>query len=174
MEPSQETVLTQAERGGKIAKIRSMINEVFEISQELGLGNIFINEGFMELFLAEELGHTWNHRTQGVDAFVPDEEAGAEYKMRSSPNGYFQFHCLSPRKLDRLAENTSWVYFVTREQTEFTEIWRISMDALIPILNENVCKVDLERLIKKDKTKKGGHVAFSLNDLIELGAERVK
>ena len=91
-----------------------------------------------------------------------------------SPNGYFQFHCLSPRKLDRLAENTSWVYFVTRDKTEFTEIWRIPMDSILPILNENVCKVDLERLIKKDKTSKGGHVSFSLNDLIQLGAERVK
>lgn len=148
------------ERTEKIARLRDVIEEAYILSAELELGNIFYNEGFAEFFLSQDLGETWNMKTQGPDGFTP-EGLPTEYKMRSGPHGSFQFHWLSDNKLSRIKE-IEWVYFATRERTKFSEIWRIEMYKILPALHE------------ARTSNGGGHRSFSLAELVALGAVQVR
>lgn len=146
-----------AKRNKLVAKLRKHIQSAYELAEQLELGNIFYNEGFAEFFLAQDLGHTWNTKTQGPDGFDPIGHP-VEYKMRSANDVSFQFHWLSDEKIARLSE-TEFVYFATRNQTEFTGIYCIKMKDLMPSLLEN-----------RKTDRSGGHRSYSLNTLIELGA----
>ncbi len=153
--------MTNEERSQKIANIRKKINEIYELADELDLGNIFYNEGFLELFLAEDLGHTWNKKTQGADAF---DEVGhpVEYKMRSNEDGSFQFHWLSDNKMEKLKSNER-VYFATRNRTDFWEVYSIEMELILPTLNES-----------RKSAGGSGHRTYSLQQLLDMGAVRVR
>lgn len=153
--------MTETERNLKIALLRDALELSYNIAEELELGNIFYNEGFAEFFLAQDLGHEWNKKTQGPDGF--SDEGGAEYKMRSSPDGNFQFHWLSEKKMNRMKEEFTWAYFATRNRTHFTEVWRIPMSSLLPTLNESSVP-----------TGGSGHRSYGLQELIDLGATQVR
>jgi hypothetical protein len=144
-------------RQEKIDEMRHLLSRVYEIADELGYDNIFYNEGFAELLLAEKLGHTWNHKTQGPDAWLPNMQT-AEYKT-AKPGGSFQFHWLSEKKMEKIQE-IDWVYFAVREQLTFSNIKRIPMSSLLPLL-------------EKSSALQGGstHRSFSQTEIVQLGAE---
>lgn len=144
-------------RTEKIDEMRRLLSRVYEIADELGYDNIFYNEGFAELLLAEKLGHTWNHKTQGPDAWLPNMES-AEYKT-AKPGGSFQFHWLSEKKLERINE-IEWVYFAVRDRLTFTNVRRIRMRKLVPLLEQA-------------SAVRGGssHRSFSQTEIAILGAE---
>ena len=153
--------MNTSERLEKVSRLRRILEEAYDIAEELELGNIFYNEGFAEFFLAEDLGETWNKKTQGPDGFSIEGHP-TEYKMRSSPDGAFQFHWLSEKKMGRITE-TEWVYFATRNRTRFTEVWQIPFVNILPTLTES-------------SVPQGGsgHRSYGLNELIELGAVQVR
>ncbi len=153
--------MTNEERQLAVSRLRAAIEEAYTQADILGLGNIFYNEGFVEFFLAEDMGHRWNPKTQGPDAFLSTGHP-TEYKVRQSPDGNFQFHWLSEKKMGRLDE-MEWVYFATRNRTEFTEVYCIAMDRLMPLLTESSTPVG-----------GSGHRSFSLQQLLDLGAVRVR
>jgi len=144
-------------RNDKVEEMRKLISRVYEIADSLGYDNIFYNEGFAEFMLAEHLGHKWNHKTQGPDAWLPNSEA-AEYKT-AKPGGSYQFHWLSEKKMKRM-EEIKWVYFAVREKLTFTNIRRIEMRKLIPLLEQS-------------SSIHGGstHRSFSQTEIAILGAE---
>jgi hypothetical protein len=144
-------------RNEKVDEMRQLIARVYEIADSLGYDNIFYNEGFAEFLLAEKLGHHWNHKTQGPDAWLPNMEA-AEYKT-AKPGGSYQFHWLSEKKMQRMLE-IKWVYFAVREKLTFTNIRRIEMKKLIPLLEQS-------------SSINGGssHRSFSQTEIAILGAE---
>jgi hypothetical protein len=145
------------EKKDKVKEMTLLLSRVYEIADELGYDNIFYNEGFAEFLLAEKLGHTWNHKTQGPDAWLPNLEA-AEYKT-AKPGGSFQFHWLSEKKMQRIQE-IQWVYFAVRDRLTFTNIRRIRMEKLVPLLEQA-------------SAIKGGssHRSFSQTEIAILGAE---
>lgn len=52
-----------------VSKIQKLLEEAQQIAKnELGLENIFYNERFIELFIADKLGHEYGNNTQGGDA----------------------------------------------------------------------------------------------------------
>jgi hypothetical protein len=145
------------DRREKIDEMKKLLSRVYELADDLGYDNIFYNEGFAELLLADKLGHTWNHKTQGPDAWLPNMEA-AEYKT-AKPGGSYQFHWLSEKKMQRIKE-IQWVYFAVRDRLTFTNIRRIRMDKLVPLLEQS-------------SAIKGGssHRSFSQTEIAILGAE---
>jgi len=153
--------MNEHERTEKVNRLRAILEEAYDIAEELELGNIFYNEGFAEFFLAEDLGQTWNKKTQGPDGFSAEGHP-TEYKMRSTPDGNFQFHWLSEKKMSRITE-IEWVYFATRNRTRFTEVWRIPLENILPTLSES-------------SVPQGGsgHRSYGLNELIDLGAVQVR
>ena len=71
-----------------------------------GYGNIFYNEQFIELFIADRVGEKWNKETQGGDAF--DSEGNpTEYK----PGHWFN----SAKFLDIEYQTYGWVFSKPRE-----------------------------------------------------------
>lgn len=145
------------EREEKIRAMKEHLDAVYKIADELGYDNIFYNEGFAEFLLAEHLGHTWNSKTQGPDAWLPNMQT-AEYKT-CKPGGSFQFHWLSEKKMGKLWE-IDWAYFAVRQKLSFTNIHRIPMRNLIPLLEQSSA-------INGGST----HRSFSLTEVIQLGAE---
>ena len=153
--------MTEQERFEKVKRLRDVLEEAYTLAEDLGLGNIFYNEGFAEFFLAEDLGQTWNPRTQGPDGFSKEGDP-AEYKMRSSPSGNFQFHWLSGKKMERITD-IKWVYFADRYRTRFTDIWQIPLVNILPSLTESSVQ-----------NGGSGHRSFSLDELLKLGAIKVR
>ena len=55
-----------------VTKIKSLLKQAQDLAQdELGLENIFYNERFVELMIANELGHEYGNNTQGGDKWDP-------------------------------------------------------------------------------------------------------
>jgi hypothetical protein len=121
----------------KIEKIYSLLKEAEDIAMSEGYGNIFYNEQFIELFIANKVGETWNSETQGGDAF--DSEGNpTEYKainMRSKAKGSFQFHWLSESKIEKLKQ-TKTMKFVIRDGITIKEIYELPTSALIGLIEE--------------------------------------
>ena len=90
-----------------IKQIQSLLQEAEQIAKdELGLDNIFYNERFVEMFMANHLGHEYGNNTQGGDA-LDATETPTEYKainLRSKSKGTFQFHWLSKNKIKKYAQ----------------------------------------------------------------------
>ena len=63
-----------------IKQIQSLLQEAEQIAKdELGLDNIFYNERFVEMFMANHLGHEYGNNTQGGDA-LDVTKTPTEYK----------------------------------------------------------------------------------------------
>ena len=151
---------------GSILKIKNHLKEAEKIAEEeLGISNIFYNEGFIELFMADDLNHKWNSETQGGDAYEMDESP-TEYKAvntRSKSKGSYQFHWLSDKKVKKYSE-TKNMYFATRDGVSITEIYKLPTEKLLSKIEE-----------KSTGGKSiSGHVSFSLNQLKTMGAEQIK
>ena len=64
-----------------VSKIQSLLEEAQQLAKdELGLENIFYNERFIELFIADKLGHEYGNNTQGGDAFDTNPKLVLERK----------------------------------------------------------------------------------------------
>tara|TARA_Y100000004_G_scaffold190669_1_gene248159 strand:- start:471 stop:947 length:477 start_codon:yes stop_codon:yes gene_type:complete len=147
----------------KIEKIYSLLKEAEDIAMSEGYGNIFYNEQFIELFIADRLGETWNKETQGGDAF--DSEGNpTEYKainMRSKSAGSFQFHWLSEAKIEKLKQCKT-MKFVIRDGVTIKEIYELPTSKLIGLIEEK----SMDNTIH-------GHKSFSLQNIIDMGAEKI-
>jgi hypothetical protein len=125
---------------------------------ELGLDNIFYNERFIELFIADRLGHKYGNNTQGGDAI--EKERPTEYKAintrSKSGKGTFQFHWLSDKKIEKYKE-TKNMYFAIRDGITILRIYRVATKQI------------MERVDKKATGSKDirGHASFSEKTLKE-------
>lgn len=136
-------------------------------NEELGLVNIFYNERFIELFIAERLGHKYGNDTQGGDAVESDSGKPTEYKAintrSKSGKGTFQFHWLSDNKIVEY-KKTKNMYFAIRDGITILKIYKVSTEKIMPLVDKNATG-------SKDI---GGHAGFSERTLIDkLGAKLV-
>ena len=96
-----------------VTKIKSLLKQAQDLAQdELGLENIFYNERFVELMIANELGHEYGNNTQGGDAWDSVKKKPVEYKainLRSKGKGTFQFHWLSENKINQYIRKQRYV-----------------------------------------------------------------
>ena len=122
-----------------VTKIKSLLKQAQDLAQdELGLENIFYNERFVELMIANELGHEYGNNTQGGDAWDPVKKKPVEYKainLRSKGKGTFQFHWLSQNKINQYSQ-TEDMYFCIRDGVQIKEIYRVPTKTVIPYLKE--------------------------------------
>ena len=122
-----------------VLKIKSLLKQAQDLAQdELGLENIFYNERFVELMIANELGHEYGNNTQGGDAYDPVKKKPVEYKainLRSKGKGTFQFHWLSENKINQYSK-TEDMYFCIRDGVQIKEIYRVPTKTVIPYLKE--------------------------------------
>ena len=146
-------------------KIHQHILEAQKIAQEeLGVTNIFYNEGFVEAFMADQLGHKWNAETQGGDAYEQDGTP-TEYKAintRSKSNGSFQFHWLSNNKRKSLKQ-TNNMYFGMRDGVTVNDIYKLPTSSLIERIEDKCTK----------SRSTNGHVSFSMNQIMKMNPEKV-
>ena len=120
-----------------IEKIQSLLEKAQEIAKEdLGLNNIFYNERYIEMFMADKLGHEYGNNTQGGDA-IDEEGIPTEYKAINLRNkgkkGTFQFHWLSENKMKKYAQ-TNKMYFAVRDGVTLLKIYELPTSTLIPLL----------------------------------------
>lgn len=119
-----------------IQKIQSLLQEAEQIAKdELGLDNIFYNERFVEMFMANHLGHEYGNNTQGGDA-LDATETPTEYKainLRSKSAGTFQFHWLSENKIKKYGQ-TNNMYFAIRDGVTIKKIYEVPTETIMPIL----------------------------------------
>jgi hypothetical protein len=129
-------------------------------NKELDLVNIFYNERFIELFIAERLGHKYGNNTQGGDAIESDTEKPTEYKAintrSKSGKGTFQFHWLSENKIEEY-KKTENMYFAIRDGITILKIYKVSTEKIMPLVDKNATG-------SKDIS---GHAGFSESTLIE-------
>lgn len=144
-----------------VNKIEKLLLEAQEIAKtELDLDNIFYNERFIELFIANKLGHIYGNNTQGGDAIEPDTNKPTEYKAinlrNKNKNGSFQFHWLGANKLKKYSE-TDNMYFVVRDGITIIDIYKVETDKIIDSIQK-----------KSTGTKSiNGHWGVNLKNLIE-------
>ncbi len=136
------------------------INEIKCRAKQLGLHNLFYNEQYKELEIALTLGHTYNEG-QGADAFLNNGEK-CEYKSISKRTGSFQYHWLSPDKLEKIKYNTH-NYFAVYENDKLKEIFYLHVDVLMPHFEMAV----------NNNPNKWSHKCFSLRALRDMDAESV-
>jgi len=144
-----------------IKKIEDLLLKAEKIANdELGLVNIFYNERFIELFIAERLGHKYGNNTQGGDAIESDTGKPTEYKAINTRNksgtGTFQFHWLSENKIEEY-KKTKNMYFAIRDGITILRIYKVSTKKIMPLVDKNATG-------SKDIS---GHAGFSEKTLIE-------
>ena len=143
-----------------LQKINSLLKQAEKIAEEeLGITNIFYNEAFVEAFIADELGHEWNTKTQGGDAFEPDGTP-TEYKainVRGKYKGTFQFHWLSENKMEKL-RNTKNMYFAIRDGVQLKEVYSVPTEKLIDKIQEKAT----------NSKSTNGHISFTLEQIKKI------
>ena len=125
-----------------IKKIQALLVEAQQIAKdEFDLDNIFYNERFIEMFMANHLGHEYGNNTQGGDAL---DESGTptEYKAINMRNkgksGTFQFHWLSENKIEKYAQ-TNNMYFAVRDGVTIQKIYEVPTNIIMPVLEAKAC-----------------------------------
>lgn len=118
-------------------RIHALLEEAQQIAkEELGLDNIFYNERFIEMFMADILDHEYGNNTQGGDA-LDATKTPTEYKAINLRNkgksGTFQFHWLSENKIKKYAQ-TNNMYFAVRDGVTIERIYEVATDVIMPIL----------------------------------------
>lgn len=161
-----------------VAKISNHLKSAQEIAYTIGVKNLFYNEQYIELFIADLLGHTYNPNTRGTDAY--DENGNmVEYKtinLVSTPRyGSFQFHWLTKDKIDSYSSAKD-VYFALRYDLIIYEVWKLPMGVILPDLWERYTKAEVKRLVLNvaagsNKSKNiDAHIGYSLSTIKKLGA----
>jgi len=120
-----------------IKQIQSLLQEAEQIAKDqLGLDNIFYNERFIEMFMANHLGHEYGNNTQGGDA-LDATKTPTEYKAINMRNkgksGTFQFHWLSENKIEKYAQ-TNNMYFAVRDGVTIKKIYEVPTDVIMSVL----------------------------------------
>ena len=134
------------------------LKEVDRLRKEYKFGNIMYNEQYIELMIADELGHIWNDG-QGPDAFGLDGEK-YEYKTINSVDGKgsFQFHWITTDNVHKYEEFDK-VYFVWRDGMIIKEIVEVEMSDIFPMLES-----------KAKSGGKKGHWSVSLKKIKEYSS----
>lgn len=151
-----------------VLEIEALLLKAEKIANEkLGLVNIFYNERFIELFIAERLGHRYGNNTQGGDAIESVTSKPTEYKAintrSKSGKGTFQFHWLSENKIEKY-KKTENMYFAIRDGITILKIYKVSTKKIMPLVDKNAT----------GSNDISGHAGFSEKTLTEkLDAELV-
>jgi len=137
-----------------VQKIEKLLFEAQQIAEkELGLKNIYYNEQYIELFMADKLGHEYGSDTQGGDAIETDIDKPTEYKAINTRNkspGSFQFHWLSKNKIEEY-NRTENMYFCIRDGVTIKKIYRVPTSEVMPLVDKNAT----------GSSDIGGHAGFS-------------
>jgi len=150
-----------------IHKIEKRLEEIQHLATNLGVRDIFRNKKFIEIFTAHKLGHEWNDKSYGADAYemINGREYPTEYKSTqdngNGPNS-FQFHWLSENKIEKIKACHN-IYFIITRGVTILEIYRISTSKIIDLISEKASgSISIQ-----------GCKNFQLPQLISLGAERI-
>ena len=144
--------------------IKNKLQEIESLAMDLGINDIFRNKKFIEVLAAYMLGHRPNVEPQGPDAYemIGGIEYPTEYKS-AGVGGTFQFHWLSNNKMDKIKICKN-VYFIVRSGVSILEIYRVATEKIVSRIEEKA---------SGSKSPKGCK-AFSLKNLIDLGAKKLK
>ena len=151
-----------------VSKIEKLLKQAQDIAKkELGLDNIFYNERFIEMFIADKLGHIYGNNTQGGDALEVDTNKPTEYKAinlrNKGKNSSFQFHWLSENKVKKYKQ-TKNMYFAVRDGVTINEIYQVPTKKIIPLIDSKATGDD----------SINGHVSFNEKTLVQkLKAKKV-
>ena len=63
--------------------MKECIRNAISIADSIGVRNLFYNEGYVDLLIADALGHTYNTATQGPDGYSVNGD-WCEYKTINS------------------------------------------------------------------------------------------
>tara|TARA_Y100000310_G_scaffold344334_2_gene456510 strand:- start:809 stop:1312 length:504 start_codon:yes stop_codon:yes gene_type:complete len=152
-----------------IAKIASLIEEASLLArEELELTNIFYNESYIDLLIANILNHDYMGDTQGPDATEYGE--WHEYKTinlnNKSGGGSFQFHWLSKNKIEKYSR-TKYIFFATRKNAVIEEIYKLKTDKIILDL---ISKAEEKGTYCEGAPKIGAHKSYALSTILRKGA----
>jgi hypothetical protein len=161
----------------KVGVIREHLETAQRIANTMGVKNLFYNEQYIELMVADLLDHEYNRNTRGADAY---DEGGnkVEYKtinLSTTSRGSFQFHWLSKDKLNSYGL-TKDVYFILRHDLVIDEIWKLPMNVIFSDLEKKYKEAEVERFLLNvaagsNRNKNiNAHKSYSLNKVKKLGA----
>ena len=147
-----------------IQEIITHLTDAVSKAKSLGYENILYNERYVELLMANILGHKYDNHTQGGDAIetVNGINCPTEYKSINIQGkngvikGSFQFHWLSDEKITRYRE-TKNMYFCIRDGIEILEIYQVHTNVIMPLLESK----------KSGSDSINGHAGISLKKAIE-------
>ena len=154
-------------QGSILHKIEKKLEEIQHLATNLGIKDIFRNKKFIEILAAHKMGHRWNDKPYGADAYesIDGCEYSTEYKSAQDNGngpGSFQFHWLSDNKMQKIKECRN-IYFIITRGVTILEIYRISTSNIIDLISEKASgSISIQ-----------GHKSFHLPQLISLGAERI-
>jgi hypothetical protein len=146
-----------------IEKIQFHLEEIEKLASNLGINDIFRNKKFIEILAAQKLGHQWNDKPYGPDAYekIGEDTYPTEYKS-AKEGGSFQFHWLSVSKMIKIQECEN-IYFIVTKGVSILSIYAISTSRILGLIGEKA----------SGSASIDGHKSFSLDNLKELGAEQV-
>lgn len=151
------------ENASKIEEMKAHLAKALSIAGELGIFNLLYNEAYMAVLVAQKLGHRYNIKTQGFDAYTQKDE-GVEYKtiskdMKLNPPSYaersFQFHWISDKKAAKY-KSTKYCYCIWRSGVEIEKIIEIDMSIMIK---------KIEDASQNKIGEIGAHCSFSPKDI---------
>ena len=150
------------------------IRSAYSIANSMGIRNLFYNEGYVDLLIADALGHVYNTATQGPDGYS-EEGSWCEYKtINAKPGkdgkpswkgGTFQFHWLSKAKIEKY-ERTDNFYFVLRDGVDLKEVWSLPSSVVCPLLRK---KAEEKGTLVEGKKKTAAHFGLKLEQVKKLG-----
>ncbi len=163
----------------QISQMTEHIRSAYDIAKSMGIRNLFYNEGYVDLLIANALGHTYNVETQGPDGYSVNGE-WCEYKTINAKSGKdgkpswkggtFQFHWLSKTKVEKY-EKTDTFYFVLRDGVDLKEIWSLPSDVVCPMLRNKAIE---KGTFVEGKKKTAAHFGLKLDQIKSLGGKRIK
>jgi len=149
-----------------INQLQELLNRIENISQELGINDIFRNKKFIEVIAANLLGHKVNNKPGGCDAWeiIDGVKYPTEYKSCDCSNdkGSFQFHWLSNNVMETYKE-TKNIYFIGRIGVNIEYIFTIPTHKLVYLIEEKATGDNTYNARK----------AFTIKKLKKLGALQV-
>jgi len=158
----------------EVLQMTEHIRSAYDIANSMGIRNLFYNEGYVDLLIADALGHTYNTATQGPDGFSVNGD-WCEYKtINAKPGkdgkpswsgGTFQFHWLSKSKIEKY-EKTDSFYFVLRDGVDLMEIWSLPSSIVCPLLRQKAIE---KGTLTEGKKKTAAHFSLKLSQVKELG-----
>jgi len=152
-------LLSKTKRDANLKEFQHHVNRIFELSEQLDLGDPFSYNRMREILMAIELGHTISLEYAGADA-IDENGDPTEYKstIQEKLNVTFSGNSAFPtwkEQWDYICNEKiggyKWIYCARFEGHKIVEMWKISGEDVLRCLETKLHNSWINRNNRKDQ-----------------------